>query len=425
MLNNSKANFDFAFFGTVLFFVFEYSRLTAMYPILGKFQMGKVVGLLTILFCYFKDKHRKNPTSKALILWLLVCFLSIPCAINPTVAWSSFLDLSIESSMYYMLIKSIDNITKLKVFLLIFILQHLKLTIWQLRSYSYLISGEFASYHAREGVGAGSTGFMGNAGDFGVALCIIIPLTVSIWWLVRSKILKLSLLSFLCLFFISLIRTGSRASVLGLLASIGSIGLYMKKMRMITLSIIIILALSGIFWSVAPIEFKERILSAFRYDQDNTAMQRITLWKGGFKMFGDNVLLGVGIGNFPIAWQTKYRPSHYGVSEGRYAPAIVSHNNFISALAETGILGFVSYSAFIFMVFSTNLKTVRFCKKKCEEKAALRFMAILINTSMVSFLVTGMFITTIYYPHLIVIAGLSVTLYSIATRHNQKLSLRD
>ena len=66
-------------------------------------------------------------------------------------------------------------------------------------------------------------------------------------------------------------------------------------------------------------------------------------------MFADHPLLGVGLGCSMIAWPL-YAPDNVS-SRG----ALVTHNTFIQALGETGILGFVPFMLFVgFGIYSAR-----------------------------------------------------------------------
>jgi len=385
-----------------------------MFPLLGKLHAGKFVTIVALLACFWKKGDILDHwfVSKALLIWLAICLISVPFALNPALAWDSFNSLVKTCIIYYLVYKGIDSAFKMKIFLILFWLQHLKLSVWQLGVYKNLVSGGFAAYHIQEGVGAGSTGFMGNAGDFGVGLCVLIPLVIFLFFAMEKKIIKLGVIVSIPVFLMSLVATGSRASAIGFLGEVVSPAISKKNLRMAVTALIIIVIIIVTVWSIAPVPYKNRFKSALNYKNDPTAMQRLNLFASGIMMFKQQPVLGVGIGNFRYAFIKKYKPENYGPTEGRYAHAIVSHNNFINSLAETGLLGFIAYCALILRVFSCNFKTKRLTETSKYPSGKL---SVALNASLVSFVITGMLITTIYYPHLFLLAGLSVANYNLAS----------
>jgi len=65
---------------------------------------------------------------------------------------------------------------------------------------------------------------------------------------------------------------------------------------------------------------------------------RLTYWQTGIRMALDNLVLGVGLGNFGTAYP-KYQAPGAGDSK-------TAHNDYLQALCETGILGFLLFTGF-------------------------------------------------------------------------------
>lgn len=70
---------------------------------------------------------------------------------------------------------------------------------------------------------------------------------------------------------------------------------------------------------------------------DNFAIvERVAHWQAGWRMFRDYPLFGVGVGNFNAAYST-YFVAPWSISQGH------AHNYYIHTLAETGMIGLISY----------------------------------------------------------------------------------
>ena len=74
-------------------------------------------------------------------------------------------------------------------------------------------------------------------------------------------------------------------------------------------------------------------------DANFSVLERIAHWRAGLAMFRDHPWLGVGIGNYAVAYEG-YAPPHW------YEPLGHAHNISIHLLAETGILGGLTFLAF-------------------------------------------------------------------------------
>jgi O-antigen ligase len=81
--------------------------------------------------------------------------------------------------------------------------------------------------------------------------------------------------------------------------------------------------------------------------------QREHLIKGGWAMFIENPLTGVGLGNFQWAIE---QPYHYLVP---WSDAVTrSHTSLVTAAAEMGIFGIVSMFAFLLIIAGMNLRVL-------------------------------------------------------------------
>ncbi len=96
------------------------------------------------------------------------------------------------------------------------------------------------------------------------------------------------------------------------------------------------------WWSVA---FGQKILGMVHFQFDHSATVRFKIWQCYFNMFLDHPLFGIG-----LLEGDKLLPEYYarlGVAETFVSHA---HNNFLQFLAGTGLFGFVSYCAVIFIM---------------------------------------------------------------------------
>ncbi len=76
------------------------------------------------------------------------------------------------------------------------------------------------------------------------------------------------------------------------------------------------------------------------YSKSNfSEIERAAHWVAGLRMFYAHPLLGVGIGNYPLAYPA-YHVGHFVQPLGH------AHNYFINIAAEAGVLGFIAYAVF-------------------------------------------------------------------------------
>ncbi|MDQ1265348.1 MAG: hypothetical protein QG635_498, partial [Bacteroidota bacterium] len=99
-----------------------------------------------------------------------------------------------------------------------------------------------------------------------------------------------------------------------------------------------------------------RAASIMKFGSDTSARQRILAWKRSLKMSGDNLWLGVGLGNW------KLNMNKYGIGEfypdvqSGYVLYLQPHNDFLSVLCETGIFGLLFYIGILLSGFLYGIK---------------------------------------------------------------------
>jgi O-antigen ligase len=134
------------------------------------------------------------------------------------------------------------------------------------------------------------------------------------------------------LFAAAVFVTFSRGGLIALVAVIALIGWRKKNKWILGLTMILLvggLLFANRFWSRGE-DFSQ-------LNGDATVQSRLATTEAGFNMFLDHPLLGVGFGCSVLAWPL-YAP------QGLYTRgALVTHNTFIQALSETGLLGFVPF----------------------------------------------------------------------------------
>jgi O-antigen ligase len=178
-------------------------------------------------------------------------------------------------------------------------------------------------------------GTFANPNELAYSLVILLPLAAFL--ASRPGLLsRLSLLGIALIFVAAILVSFSRGGLLGLVAVVG---LYAWRKRNIVLrGLMVLLVLLGLgfagrFWTRGE-DFQH-------LSNDVSFQQRLATSKAGFSMFADNPLLGVGLGCSVVAWPL-YAPV------GLYTRgALVTHNTFIQALGETGVIGFAPFILFL------------------------------------------------------------------------------
>jgi O-antigen ligase len=301
---------------------------------------------------------------------------------------------------YFLIIKVVNSRWRLVAFVLLLLLVNLKMSQFQVRNWTAGM-GVDPYYTAIRGYGAGSTGLFGNAGDFGVAMCTVLPLSVAVFLGLKGS--RWRWLAALCTvsFFLSVLCTGSRGAALGL----ASVGLYLwLRGRRKLVGLIVLLLAATLFWGLAPESYKARF-STTHTEEDTTGQHRLDLWSAGIRMFVENPLTGVGIGNFPVVYR-QMKGGQIGFDE-----ATEPHNIFVQAGAELGLPGLLCLLSGIGFIFATNARTRRRAlESDLPDKEFYANLARGLEGGLVGFVVSGFFLTVLYYPHFYMLAALTVIL---------------
>ncbi len=410
----NEQRWDLAFFGVMLYLLVEYSRLPAMYPVLGILQLGKVA-VISGLVGYLVSNKANNPARSsighidAMFVWLLVAgLLGALTAEFQLLAFGGCLQAVIWISIYFILSRVIDTPWRLRTALFLFLLLNLKLGQFVIRGY---ISGSAVATNQLifigNGVGAGSTGFFGNSADLGVAMCVAWPIAIALLFARPKFFTRMVALgcTFACLG--AILLCGSRGAVVGAVAI--SMGAWIKTPKKLIAMFLVILVGAGIYL-VLPEASKERFESARTPDEDVTAHHRLELWKAGLRMLADYPIFGVGIHNFPGV-----RRRHYRITIFNNVTS-VPHSSFIEGISELGLVGFTPFILIWLSYFRMNSKTRKILARAGpEERRSFEYCASVgLDLAMIGYMASGAFVAVLWYPHIFVMVGLAAATHQVA-----------
>ncbi|MBZ5516293.1 MAG: O-antigen ligase family protein [Acidobacteriia bacterium] len=410
----AQFRWSLGFVGMLAYLVVEYMRLSAQYQFLLPLQVGKVV--IAICFLGWAVAPRvsgKRPAVRlvdvTMACLVFVTFLSASFARSQESAWTTFFDLFRWALIYFLIGRIVVSSWRQRVFVFLLLLLNLKMAQAAIRGFiAAKAFGRSAEFLAGMGVGAGSVGFFSNAGDFGVAMCVVWPLAGVLILGESKKIPRAVLLVFFLAFSGAIIVCGSRGAVVG--AVIAALAAWARNPRRLGAAALFLLFVPGLIY-VLPEASKARFRSALHWEEDRTASFRVELWRAGLRMFRDHPLLGVGPGNFPPSYSLSYAKP--GEDPAGWAP----HSIYVQALSELGVAGTIPVLLLFLGCFRLNAQTRKHLGKQGAEKRRSfdYFLALGLDMALVGYLVSGAFLTVLYYPHLWVILGMSVGLHTAIT----------
>jgi O-antigen ligase len=252
---------------------------------------------------------------------------------------------------------------------------------------------------AKDGTGGGP-GWFHNSGEFGIQMCVFLPLAIAFFLALRSNwplLKKGFFLSFSVAALSGTISSSSRGAVLGAAAVMLWMLLNSKhKLKGMILFVVIgLLALS-----IMPSEQMERFETA---GEDSTSINRKLRWEKGLEMAARYPLLGTGFANWKVADEKIFG----GTGD-------LSHNIFIECMSELGYTGLAVFVAMIGSTFINNFRTRRLVSQPGRENRFIFYMAHGLDGALIGFLVSGFFVTVLYYPYFWINLAMTVSLNSIA-----------
>lgn len=413
-----EARWSLGFLGLLFYLVVEYTRLPAMYPVLEPLRLGKVaVGLAVVGYLISSRTHVNRRSSRIidvlLVLFLFFAFFSTCLAPVSTNVWQDFIDIANWVVIYFLVSRILVTRWRLRIFLGLFILLNLKLAQFSIRGY---ISGRLAGltnmeFIMRGGGIAGSTGFFGNAADFGLAMCVVWGITWALLFRKGQKQLPRAVMT-LCfvVFLLSILLCGSRGAVVGagaiVLIALG------KTPKRIGAGMLLFVFLLGLL-VVLPGASKERFVSAWHWRHDKDAYSRILFWEAGLKMWTHRPLLGMGPDRFPYVVQ-----EHYAEYLLTGMGARAAHSLYIQSIADLGLAGTLMLVGLVIGFLKLNGKTRKLVlASPLGGRRSLEYcVAAGLDLGLVGYLVAGAFLSVLYYPHLWILLGLSVATHTVSQR---------
>ena len=361
-----------------IYLFFEYVRPQDLYPAISGLPYAFIAILAALASIIFERRKLRFGLAEVMLgIFTFIVIASSFTAYQPAAAYEK-LDIYISwLVIYFIIANAVDTEERFIVFMLSFLI------------YSFKMSQHVTFDWAREGFGfrswgaVGGPGWLHNSGEFGVQMCIFLPLMISfivalgpywsritrvVWWLAMSTIL------------IGIVASSSRGALLAL----PIIGLWVvMRSRYRLRAFMATLALAAATYALIPAEQKARLDSM---GDDNTSVSRTTYWKNGLTILDEHKVLGIGYANWP---------EYY---ENTYNLRALPHNIFIQAAAELGYSGLFAFFGLIGCTFLINARSRKMARARQDGGRFIVQMAYGIDGALLGFLASGFFVTVLYYP---------------------------
>lgn len=234
-----------------------------------------------------------------------------------------------------------------------------------------------------------------NPNDFSTLVLLPLALALAAFHIEPNKWVKRAAMAGLGLIPLTIFMSQSRGGILSLVVGVLVIFMGYKRGRIrllvggIVVTIgLVIFAPSSVWTRISDTQSAVGSGDLSEAGDSHSAEQRVQLWKMGLRVAADYPVTGVGWDAYPYANALYARAANVTVEESRARGARDVHNTYLRLLAETGLVGFLTWSSCIFIIVAGALgalKRLRQMQSPFAETMKLVLVALL------AFGVAGMF----------------------------------
>jgi len=382
---------------TVAYLLLEFGRPQELLPFLAPLHLPFVVTIalgLAVILARRIDLSDKE--TRLFLVLLALMAIQVPLAENHFRALMVLKTMFLTFLGYLGIVMSINTVSKFRTLIPLWLGVHVLL-----------------AFHGIAKRGQGIGGFIGDENDFAMTINMIVPFAFFLAQTERQRTKKLLYFGVAGLFVLANVFSFSRGGFVGLCV----VGLYCwlrspKKLR----SFAVMVAL-GLVVSLAAREgYRERIDSIWVEGASaGTGEDRVYMWKVAWKMFLANPVIGVGQDNFPVRFEDYEAADRlYGVTRAWRA----AHSLYFTLLTELGLVGAFLFLRTLYFI-RKDLVAIRQSTPRLNDAPSTSFTILpyanAMEASLWGFLVSSIFISTLYYPNFWVTMGLVVALRRIVT----------
>ncbi len=403
---------DGAFLAMTAYLFFEYVRPQQIYKSFAIIPFGQITIALSILIFLGKGRwFSVRSGANALLLAYCAVVLASSFAAYDTSAsidkWQLFFSWVV---IYFLIINVVRTEEKLAFYLFTWLIWNFYMSQGATRQFAGR-GFSFASWGVK-----GAPGWFQNSGEFGIEMCIFLPIAWHFYLAARphlDKWRKAFLIAMPVTAVLGIIGSSSRGSLLGM-GSVAAWALLRSKSRF--RAGIGVAMLVGAVYLVLPQQQRERFSES---GEDSTSTRRLTYWQRGMEMAAARPVLGVGYANW-----IRYYTDHYvdRTQEINYSFGFVQlpHNIFVECVAELGYVGLSVFVSLILATFVLNYRSRKLARAGPEPSDFIVQVAYGLDGALVGLLASGFFVTVLYYPFFWINLSFTAALNNVARRHGAR-----
>lgn len=323
-----------------------------------------------------KNKFEATPLFIPIVIFLVICMLSVFEAENKMIAVKETLQFAGLFLIYYLIFHFIKDKDRDYINNILIILISGGIMVSIIGLYQYRFISEPFHFRINEARLRAYATF-GQPNAFGSYLIGLAPLSIGFY--ISNNSSKWRFAAIVSLFIISLaiFATFSRGSWIGLILGIG-IMLAITPKQVFRISLLmpfltLLLAAGIISGDVYLVSQRNRTLSSIPFQRTFSDTQRFLLAKSAVAMTLDHPINGVGIGNYSVllpyyasdelleSAQMDYdqKSGKWFVNRNKKIDIEIVHNMFLQISAEMGLLGLAAFLWLLYAYYKASLRLVR------------------------------------------------------------------
>lgn len=387
------------------YLLFEFGRPQEVIPGLRGIPFGTGLSVLILLKVLMSGKLDFSKLQTKLWLPLFaVMAIHVPIAVNNYHALMTFKDMLLLYCVYLGFVTFVDSLEKMMTMM----------KVWM----------GILAFLAVMGIAKGGRGigaWMGDENDFCVVMDMAVPFGYFLMFSASGIAQKMKYLGFLGAFILGAMASLSRGGFMGL-ASVGAYCWYRSPKKLNALIVVMVAVLFMLV--LAPATYWDEIASSTSDEtmgDDGTGGARLYTWGIGMKMFFANPIIGIGQSNFPWTFD-EYQAGatfHTRSFAGRQA-----HSAWVTLISELGLAGIIIVGGMLFQCYR-DLRWIRkrFAPAGSRQKHGQTvqagedmraYLARAMEGSLIGFIVSGVFVSTLWYPALWTMIAFVVALRNIS-----------
>ncbi len=395
-----------------LFTIILYFRPYELVPALSSFtSMAFYVGVITLsIYAISQLAVEGNLTARtrevnlALLLGV-AALLSIPFAINPSEAWTTFSELLIKALLIFIVIVNVvRSERRLYLLMLLGLIVSVYLSIYAIQDYQSGLFGMGTVENNTLRIAGRIKGLFDNPNDLALHLITMAPIAVGLAFVKRGLLRKFVYIGAAILMVAAIVVTFSRGGFLALVAvSFFLVRKLGRKQRVAATAGYVLAVL--LFFAFAPGSYGGRLSTIFDIGSDITgsASQRNEILKRSIVVTLRYPLFGVGLGNF-----------HY-----KSFQELGTHNSYTQVGSEMGVAAMVMYIMFLIYPYK-RLKEIEKASDGKEKERRYYYLSIGLRASLIGYMVASFFAAVAYQWYIWYLVGYAIALRRIYLADTQK-----